>query len=331
MAQKKQFKDLNLSNAFLFAAALEDPDTCKLVLELILGESIGPISVKPERSVLFSSDFRCVRFDIYASDALAVGYDLEMQNTDEKNLPKRSRYHQAEMDVSSLLPGQSFNDLKPSRILFICAFDPFHRGKYRYTFEQRCMEEDFPLGDETKRIFLSTKGKNDDEVPEALIHFLNYVENSTDSYVNQVDDPMITQLHNRISTLKRSRELEEHYMWMEEWMRQEVNRRVAEEVQERVEEEVQERVEEELQKRLAEAAQEKVEEAVQETQQEALREARQEALQDMEHSLQQGIVQGTQRILKLISCMMQNDEADMIFRLGENEAFCEEMLMKYNL
>ncbi len=288
MTQKKQFKDLNLSNAFLFGAALEDPDTCRLVLELILGEAVGPVSVKSERSVLFSSDFRCVRFDIFASDEFAVGYDLEMQNSDERNLPKRSRYHQAEMDVSSLLPGQNFNDLKPSRILFICAFDPFHKGKYRYTFEQRCLEEDFPLGDETKRIFLSTKGKNADEVPEALIHFLNYIENSTDSYVSQVDDPMITQLHNRVSTLKRSRELEEHYMWMEEWMQQEVNRRVEETVQEIVQEAVEEAVQEEVQ-------------------------------------------QSTQRIFKLISCMAQNGEADMVLHLGEDEAFCKEMLMKYNL
>lgn len=195
------------------------------------------------------------------------------------------------------------NDLKPSRILFICAFDPFHKGKYRYTFEQRCLEEDFPLGDETKRIFLSTKGKNADEVPEALIHFLNYIENSTDSYVSQVDDPMITQLHNRVSTLKRSRELEEHYMWMEEWMQQEVNRRVEETVQEIVQEEVQKKVEK------------------------AVEEVLQRVQKDMEYNLQQG----TQRILKLISCMAQNGEADMVLHLGEDEAFCKEMLMKYNL
>ncbi|MCM1495306.1 MAG: Rpn family recombination-promoting nuclease/putative transposase [Bacteroides sp.] len=311
MAQKKQFKDLNLSNAFLFAAALEDPDTCKLVLELILGESVGSVSVKPERSVLFSSDFRCVRFDIFASDEFAVSYDLEMQNTDEKNLPKRSRYHQAEMDVSSLLPGQNFNDLKPSRILFICAFDPFHKGKYRYTFEQRCIEEDFPLDDGTKRIFLSTKGKNAGEVPEALIHFLDYIENSTDAYVNQVDDPMITQLHNRVRTLKRSRELEEHYMWMEEWMQQEINRRVEETLQEIAEE----------------AVQEAEKETVQETEKDAL----QNVQKYMEHTLQKGLEQGAQRILKLISYMTQAGEADMVSHLGEDEAFCEKMLKKYNL
>ncbi|MEG2699657.1 MAG: hypothetical protein RSF83_00210 [Hungatella sp.] len=64
MAQKKPFKDLDLSNAFLFAAALEDEETCRLVLEVILGEPIRSIKVKSERSVLFSSDFRCIYLHI---------------------------------------------------------------------------------------------------------------------------------------------------------------------------------------------------------------------------------------------------------------------------
>ncbi len=39
----KKFKELDLSNAFLFAAALEDPQTCRLVLEIILGRKVESI------------------------------------------------------------------------------------------------------------------------------------------------------------------------------------------------------------------------------------------------------------------------------------------------
>lgn len=112
MAQKKPFKELDLSNNFLFAAALEDEETCRLVLECILDKPIGAVKVRAEHSILFSSDFRCVRLDIFASDELSVGYNLEMQNENEGNLPKRSRYHQAEMDLASLKPGQDFSKYK---------------------------------------------------------------------------------------------------------------------------------------------------------------------------------------------------------------------------
>lgn len=216
---EKSFQELDLSNAFLFAAALEDPETCQLVLEIILGEKLPPVNVHAEHSILISSDFRSVRLDIYANDEIEVNYNVEAQNKNEGNLPKRSRYHQAEMDVSSLKPGQDFNDLKPGYVIFICTFDPFGKKLYRYTFEERCLERDFPLGDETKKIFLSTKGENRDEVPEELIHFLEYMENSTDAYVATVTEQSINKLHNKISKLKKERDLEARYMTFEELLR----------------------------------------------------------------------------------------------------------------
>lgn len=89
-------------------------------------------------------------------------YSVEMQNQDEYNLPKRSRYHQAEKDLTSLKPGQDFNDLKPSVIIFICTFEPFGKGLYKYTYETRCNEKGELLGDEVKKIFLNTKGINEE-------------------------------------------------------------------------------------------------------------------------------------------------------------------------
>lgn len=218
MVQKKQFKELDLSNAFLFAAALEDEETCRLVLECILGTSIGKLKVKPERSILWSSDFRCVRLDVFASDEWNVGYDLEMQNANEGNLPQRSRYHQAQMDLSSLKPGQDFRELNPSVIVFICNFDPFGSGLYRYTFEPRCLETDFPLGDGTKRIFLSTKGTNEEDVSGELLSFLRYVTDSTDACVERTKEEKLGKIHKRVKALKQNRELEEKYMNIGEWL-----------------------------------------------------------------------------------------------------------------
>lgn len=213
---KKPFKELDLSNAFLFAAALEDEETCQQVLEIILGFPISKVKIRAEYSLLFSSDFRSIRLDIYASDEMQVMYNIEMQNSDEKNIAKRSRYHQAEMDVMSLKPGEDFNDLKPSYVIFICAFDPFGYGLYRYTFEQKCLERDLKLNDGTTKIFLSTKGKNADEVPKELIHFLKYVEESTDEYVASIEDEAVEKIHNKVKQLKEWRELEASYMYFEE-------------------------------------------------------------------------------------------------------------------
>ncbi|MBT9780105.1 Rpn family recombination-promoting nuclease/putative transposase [Clostridium sp. MCC353] len=225
MAQKKTFQELDLNNSFLFATALEDPEICRMILELILGTAISEVVVKTERTMLFSSDFRCIRMDVYALDEAEVSYNIEMQNQNRGNLAKRSRYHQAEMDIVSLKPGEDFSDLKPCYVIFICTFDPFSAGKYRYTFENRCVETGEALGDETWKIFLNTKGKDPAGVPQELIHFLHYIEETTDTYVNDIKDETVTRIHDKISRLKADRNLEVKYMTLAEYMEDEMEER----------------------------------------------------------------------------------------------------------
>lgn len=217
MARKK-FKDLNLSDAFLFAAALENKDICELVLSCILGHSVHLTHVRAENFLLYNSDFRSVRLDVYAGDRAEVLYNLEMQNENQHNLAKRSRYHQAEMDVTSLEPGDSFEKLKPVYIIFICDFDPFGEGLYRYTFESRCLEKDFPLNDEVQKIFLNVRGCNSKNAAPELVHFLHYVTDSTDAFVEKDADDFVRRLHEKVRLLKESRNLEERYMLLGEWL-----------------------------------------------------------------------------------------------------------------
>lgn len=222
MKPKTSFKDLNLNNAFLFSLALSDPKLCQIILELIIGKTLGPVKVETEKSIMFSSDFRSIRLDVYASDQSRVDYDLEMQNEGDKDsLPKRSRLYQAEMDVKSINPGEDFICLGSSYIIFICTFDPFEDHLYRYTFENICHETGRPLTDGTCKIFLNTKGTNASDVSPVLIHFLQYVENSTDAFVEQVQDDTLNQIHRKIRELKASREWEAKYMKFEELLRRE--------------------------------------------------------------------------------------------------------------
>ena len=135
-----------------------------------------------------------------------------MQNKDEYNLPLRSRYYQAQIDVTSLKSGDEYKDLKPLYVIFICNFDPFGKELYRYTFSMQCEEGDFPLDDGVKRIFYNTKGKNREEVPKILIDFLGYLNDSTDTYAEQDLDEKVKQIHERVKLLKKNRDVEKNYM-----------------------------------------------------------------------------------------------------------------------
>ena len=214
--EQKSFQELNLNNAILFSAALGDEETCRLILECILDCDITSLIVHTEHNIMYSSDFKCIRLDVFGKDQLNINYDLEMQNNDEKNLPLRSRYYQAEIDLASLKPGDEYEKLQPLFVIFVCSFDPFDKHLYRYTFEMQCQERAFLLNDGVKRIFLNTKGTNKNEVSPVLVDFLGYLEDSTDSYVNNLQSEKIKKIHEKVVLLKKDRNLEERYMRLEE-------------------------------------------------------------------------------------------------------------------
>ncbi|MBE5940229.1 MAG: Rpn family recombination-promoting nuclease/putative transposase [Lachnospiraceae bacterium] len=207
---------MNLNSSFLFAAVFENPDNCRIMLELLLGKHVDNLNVKSEHPILISSDVKCIRLDVHATDSFDVNYDIEAQNFSEDDLPKRSRYYQAEVDISSLKPGDSYDKLGDSFIIFICTFDPFGRGLCRYTYEASCSEDGAKLGDGAKRIFFNTKGKDVESLPDELREFFEYFENTSDEYVSTVKNPLIHKLHEEVTKLKKSRELEAGYMKFEE-------------------------------------------------------------------------------------------------------------------
>ena len=219
------FQKLNLTNAYLFAAAMQDEEICKNVLEITLNRKISRVKAHAEHAVFLNSEFRSVRFDVYASDEDEVSYDVEMQNEDTRNLPKRCRYYQSELDMSALKPGEDYNALKPSYIIFICTFDPFGKGRYRYVFEEYCKDADIALGDETQKIFFNTNGTDNENVTPELRQFFAYLKNSTEEVANMQNDERIQKIHERVKYIKRNRELEAGYMTMEEYIHEEAGRR----------------------------------------------------------------------------------------------------------
>lgn len=70
--------------------------------------------------------------------------------------------------------------------------------------------------------------KNADEVPKELIHFLKYVEESTDEYVASIEDKAVEKIHNKVKQLKEWRELEASYMYFEELLEERQKEGMAE-------------------------------------------------------------------------------------------------------
>ena len=218
---KRNFKDLTIRDAFMFAAVMSDPEICRRVLELALGIPISEVHIQTEKTMSYHSEYHGVRLDVYAADVNRTRFNVEMQVTLQKFLPKRSRYYHDQIDMDALLTGNSYEDLPDTYVIFICDFDPFGDGLYRYSTGTYCEETGNRINDGVKTIYLNAHGKNRKDIPEELLEFLDYVKNTGRRKEISTADPFVKHLQNTIDTIKQDRSMEERYMLLEEMMRNE--------------------------------------------------------------------------------------------------------------
>lgn len=218
---KRNFKDLTIRDAFMFAAVMSDPEICRRVLELALGIPISEVHIQTEKTMSYHSEYHGVRLDVYAADVNRTRFNVEMQVTLQKFLSKRSRYYHDQIDMDALLTGNSYEDLPDTYVIFICDFDPFGDGLYRYSTGTYCEETGNRINDGVKTIYLNAHGKNRKDIPEELIEFLDYVKNTGRRKEISTADPFVRHLQNTIDTIKQDRSMEERYMLLEEMMRNE--------------------------------------------------------------------------------------------------------------
>ena len=115
-----------------------------------------------------------------------------------------------------LASGAKYEKLPNTYVIFICDFDPFSEEKYRYSFQNVCKETGKNLGDGAETIFLSTRGKNPDEVSEELVSFLEFVRAGQDGNSEVFEDTYVTRLQNTIRQIKQNRGKERQYMMWQE-------------------------------------------------------------------------------------------------------------------
>lgn len=212
-------QELTLLDRFLFDEAMEDRETCQAMFEIALEseQEIKLYSSESEKEMRTTPDLRAVRLDVFAQDEEDTIYNAEMQGKNTGNLPRRSRYYQAHLDVTLLELGETnFNALNDSFMIMIATFDLFGKGKYKYIFKMCCEEDSsIKLNDGAVRIFLNTKGTDPEGVSKELIDFLKYIEHPDGELVHSSGSSRIKKIHERVSRIKASEEMGVKYM--QEW------------------------------------------------------------------------------------------------------------------
>ncbi len=222
MKRRKTLQELTIKDNFRFGAVMCDEQICKRFLEITLGFPIAKVVVSKEKSIVYHPQYKGVRLDVYAQDANNTHYNVEMQAVRKDSLFRRARYYHSQIDMELLLSGTEYSELPDSYVIFICDFDPFEMGKYRYTVMNHCREINHQIvADGNTTIFLSTKGTDSKDVPEELVKFLKYVGAKHEDSTADFQDEFVSEIQKSVNHVKRSRDMEERFMLFEEMLRDE--------------------------------------------------------------------------------------------------------------
>ncbi|MBQ3398995.1 MAG: Rpn family recombination-promoting nuclease/putative transposase [Synergistaceae bacterium] len=209
----QRWENLTLANDFLFGKVMRDHELCTEMIRRILPHiDIGHIAfTHPQKSAKYSLDTRGVRFDVFASSDKRKLFDCEVQTSDKKDLPRRTRaYHSIlgleALEAETLKKSGSYSTMPDTYVIFLCTFDHFNLGRHIYTFSNVCDEvRGLKLNDGAVTIFLNTRGKADD-ISEELKAFLDFMMGKPSG------DPFIRVLEERVKLAKLNAKWRRVYM-----------------------------------------------------------------------------------------------------------------------
>jgi len=213
--EEQLWENLKISNDFMFAKVMRNPELCKGMLERLLDIQIDHIEYPEEQKVIdIARDSKSVRLDVYIHDEKNTVYNVEIQASQNRNLPKRTRYYSGMIDLNAIEKGADYSELPQSFVIFICTFDAFGRNLWRYTFENTCKEEpDISLNDGTCKIFFNTKGTKGN-IGQETKNILKFIEDNT------TEDDFTEKLAQEVRRVKENKEWQVEYMTLLMWERE---------------------------------------------------------------------------------------------------------------
>ncbi len=152
---------------------------------------------------------RSAVLDCVARDIDGRQMNVEIQQENEGASPKRARYHSGLMDMNTLNPGQDFDELPESYVIFITRDDVLGYGLQIYHVNRKIEEVGEEFKDGAHIIYVNSKIQNDTELGR-LMHDL-HCKNAADMYSGILADRVRELKETQKGMVIMCNELEEIY------------------------------------------------------------------------------------------------------------------------
>ena len=148
---------------------------------------------------------RSAVMDCVARDSTGKQFDVEIQQDNEGASPKRARYHSGLMDMNTLNPGQDFEKLPESYVIFITRDDILGYGLPIYHIDRQIKELNEAFQDEAHIIYVNSRKQDDTELGR-LMHDLHCKK------ADEMHSPILAKRMYELKETQKGVELMSHEM-----------------------------------------------------------------------------------------------------------------------
>ena len=148
-----------MSDAFM-RNVFKKKECMEYILRIIMGnrelEVVDQVLQKDYKNL----QGRSAILDCVARDANGILYNVEIQQEREGASYKRARYHSSLLDMNTLNPGQNYEELSESYVIFITRDDVVGKGLPIYHADRYIRETGEIFGDGSHIIYVNSKAQD---------------------------------------------------------------------------------------------------------------------------------------------------------------------------
>ena len=164
--ERKHQEDLQRLRGFrlldddFMTKVFEDEDCAGFLLKIILNRDDLTVKRSNSQYTVKNLQGRSVRLDILAVDRENRVYNIEIQRNGKGAGTKRARYNSGVLDANVTEPGEEYNALNETYVIFITERDVLGDGLPIYHIDWTIRETGKLFGDESHIMIQGSKGQN---------------------------------------------------------------------------------------------------------------------------------------------------------------------------
>ena len=175
--ERKRLEDLRRIQSLLLLdddfmnKVFEDKACAEFLLQIILERTDLTVQKVHSQHNLKNLQGRSVRLDILATDEAGRVYNIEVQRSDKGAGAKRARYNSSLIDANITEPGDNYENLNETYVIFITEHDVLKAGQPIYHIDRMIQETSASFGDGSHILYVNAQIKDNTALGQLMHDF----------------------------------------------------------------------------------------------------------------------------------------------------------------